>query len=175
MVAGLEKLPCGCCFKDGEGNLYSADKAVFTDLIGKSTAGKEVGSLALIRDPIKKESFLECGCCHINCYREFTSKWKGLCDILSKDGPTAALNMAAYWNMGEAIEVMVNNGVDVNSQKESNGMSALHCAAHNGWLEAAELLLKLGANKSLKNKQDQTPYEIAENLKRQNCLEILKV
>uniref|UniRef100_A0A3Q4HSQ2 BCL3 transcription coactivator n=1 Tax=Neolamprologus brichardi TaxID=32507 RepID=A0A3Q4HSQ2_NEOBR len=62
------------------------------------------------------------------------------------------------------IEVMNLCGCDVNSQSYS-GNTALHSACGRGQVETVRLLLKSGADSSLKNYHNDTPVMVAKNKK----------
>ncbi|MBI3442053.1 MAG: ankyrin repeat domain-containing protein [Proteobacteria bacterium] len=72
------------------------------------------------------------------------------------------LDMAAYYNQPKVIEFLVTEKkVDINRQ---NGVScqwsALHLACRNDSYEAAEMLVKLGANVGAKASHDTTPLAL---------------
>jgi ankyrin repeat protein len=93
-------------------------------------------------------------------------------DIKSAEGINL-LHAAAQGNQPEMIDYLVNvknmqiDGVD------SNGWSALHCAADCNSLKAVKKLLELGANKDLKNKKGHTPLQIAQDKKYEEIINLL--
>jgi hypothetical protein len=72
-----------------------------------------------------------------------------------------ALNAAAYFDQPQVIEFLVEEiGVDINRQEGvGNKWAPLHHACDNDAYHAAETLLQLGANPSLKNESGATPYD----------------
>jgi hypothetical protein len=80
-----------------------------------------------------------------------------------------ALNAAAYFNQPQVIEFLAEEiGVDINRQVGVGGQwAALHHACDHDSYQAAEMLLQLGANPTLKTESGKTPYDqcISEKLK----------
>lgn len=62
---------------------------------------------------------------------------------------------------------LLQNGCDVNSQSYS-GNTALHSACGRGQVDTVRLLLKSGADSSLKNYHNDTPVMVAKNKKVSN-------
>lgn len=59
------------------------------------------------------------------------------------------------------IEMLVANGVDVNSQNSDDGQTVLHMCAVNNYLTVARSLLKLGADPNIACRYNQTPLFLA--------------
>lgn len=66
--------------------------------------------------------------------------------------------------MGQLLFSWLQNGCDVNSQSYS-GNTALHNASGRGQVDTVRLLLKSGADSSLKNYHNDTPMTVAKNKK----------
>ena len=71
-----------------------------------------------------------------------------------------ALNWAAWYNHPVAIQFLVARGATVNTWNWT-GFTPLHHAAENGSLEAARVLLTLGADRTRKNFVGQRPIDVA--------------
>ncbi len=66
------------------------------------------------------------------------------------------IHRAVEMNNSKMIRVLVNAGVDVNSQQEENGKYAIHVAAEKLSLDALKTLVKLGAEINRKSKSGNT-------------------
>lgn len=75
-----------------------------------------------------------------------------------------ALHLAAYAGMARTVRMLCTNGASVDHQSYK-GETALHLATRNFKPEIVELLLSLGANKFVINKDGFTPQDILRNLK----------
>jgi ankyrin repeat protein len=71
-----------------------------------------------------------------------------------------ALNWAAWYNHAGAIQFPVARGATVNIVNRT-GVTPLHHAAENGSLEAARVLVGLGANRTWPNVVGQRPIDVA--------------
>ena len=65
---------------------------------------------------------------------------------------------------------MIQAGGDVNEQTEY-GSTALHAASREGHVEVITALLAAGADKTMKDEDGRTPYDVAKNKK---CKKALK-
>jgi ankyrin repeat protein len=61
-----------------------------------------------------------------------------------------------------AIQLLLEAGAQVNNQ-DCKGYTALHHTAARGYTDAVKILLKFGADKTIKNTADQTAYDVAAN------------
>lgn len=66
--------------------------------------------------------------------------------------------------MSTSSVFLLQSGCDVNSQSYS-GNTALHSACGRGQVDTVRLLLKSGADSSLKNYHNDTPVMVAKNKK----------
>ncbi|XP_072249992.1 B-cell lymphoma 3 protein homolog [Leuresthes tenuis] len=82
-------------------------------------------------------------------------------DIKSGQNP---LMHAVENNNTDMVHFLIENGCDVNNQSYS-GNTALHIACGRGQEETVRLLLKSGADSSLKNNHNDTPVMVAKNNK----------
>lgn len=82
-------------------------------------------------------------------------------DIKSGQSP---LMHAVESNNADMVHFLIENRCDVNSQSYS-GNTALHSACGRGQVETVRLLLKSGADSSLKNYHNDTPVMVAKNKK----------
>lgn len=88
-----------------------------------------------------------------------------------KHGGTA-LHAAMFQKNTEIITLLIENKADINIQGLSNHFTPLHDAVWANNLEAAKILLKAGADPTIKNNKNQTPLEKA---KIEGRLEIAKL
>lgn len=82
-------------------------------------------------------------------------------DIKSGQSP---LMHAVENNKAGMVHFLIENGCEVNSQSYS-GNTALHSACGRGQVDTVRLLLKSGADSSLKNYHNDTPVMVAKNKK----------
>ena len=91
---------------------------------------------------------------------------------------TTPLHCAAYGGYNEVVELLIENGADVNAKivnakienaNDVNGMTPLHEATFGGYKEIAELLIAKGADVNAKSRFDGTPLDEAVRMK---CTEI---
>ncbi|XP_044064689.1 B-cell lymphoma 3 protein homolog [Siniperca chuatsi] len=82
-------------------------------------------------------------------------------DIKSGQSP---LMHAVESNNADMVHFLIESGCDVNSQSYS-GNTALHSACGRGQVDTVRLLLKSGADSSLKNNHNDTPVMVAKNKK----------
>ncbi|XP_076008872.1 B-cell lymphoma 3 protein homolog [Genypterus blacodes] len=82
-------------------------------------------------------------------------------DIKSGQSP---LMHAVESNNSDMVHFLIENSCDVNSQSYS-GNTALHSACGRGQVDTVRLLLKSGADCSLKNYHNDTPVMVAKNKK----------
>lgn len=71
---------------------------------------------------------------------------------------------AGFLYESHSVVLLSQNGCDVNSQSYS-GNTALHSACGRGQVETVWMLLKSGADSSLKNYHNDTPVMVAKNKK----------
>ncbi|XP_069559987.1 B-cell lymphoma 3 protein homolog [Brachyistius frenatus] len=82
-------------------------------------------------------------------------------DVKSGQSP---LMHAVESNNSDMVHFLIETGCDVNSQSYS-GNTALHSACGRGHVDTVRLLLKSGADSSLKNNHNDTPVMVAKNKK----------
>ncbi|XP_018587758.2 B-cell lymphoma 3 protein homolog [Scleropages formosus] len=80
-----------------------------------------------------------------------------------KSGRSPLIHAVENNNM-EMISMLIESGVNVNAQSYS-GNTALHSACGRGQVEAVRVLLRNGADSSLKNYHNDTPLMVAKNKK----------
>ncbi len=77
-------------------------------------------------------------------------------------GGTLPLHAAAYFGATEVVRILVEDaGIDVNSKDRRTGYTALHLAAQEGHKETVDLLLRLGADKAVRSKDEKTARDEA--------------
>lgn len=81
---------------------------------------------------------------------------------------------AARTNQAEIIEMLLKNKANVNILHKTSGETALHYAAEYDSKEACEVLLKNGADKTIKSGAGKTAYEVAKEKKKEKVLDLLK-
>lgn len=85
----------------------------------------------------------------------------------------SVLMVACAFTAGAVAELLIERGADVHQQSGFGGWTALMWAAHFGWVEGCELLLKARARVDDINAQGATPLDIAIRHGRQDVLEVL--
>ena len=74
----------------------------------------------------------------------------------------------------EIITLLLQHKADINIQGLSNHFTPLHDAVWANNLPAAEMLLKAGADRSIKNNKGQTPLEKAKIEGRSEMIQLLE-
>lgn len=69
--------------------------------------------------------------------------------------------LAIRWNNYNTIEVLQQNGVDINSLCPTQKETALHVATQMNACDSIKMLIKLGANINILNKDNYTPLSMA--------------
>lgn len=90
---------------------------------------------------------------------EYSGKMLDKVDCVSLFGDKP-INIAATRGAVEELALLVHHGADVNNPGE-HGYRPLHNAVEQGKLDAVTWLLERGANKTMKNAQGDTPYDLA--------------
>ena len=90
-----------------------------------------------------------------------------------KPGGTA-LHAAMFQKNMEIITLLLQHKADINIQGLSNHFTPLHDAVWVNNLPAAEILLKAGADRSIKNNKGQTPLEKAKIEGRSEMIQLLE-
>jgi len=83
------------------------------------------------------------------------------------------LTLAVQKGQKETVKILLNNGSDVDHKVSRDGNTALHYAVTNNKPELIFLILSKKPNLNIKNKNEQTPMEIATNLSRTEVYQIL--
>ena len=90
-----------------------------------------------------------------------------------------ALHLAILREMGSSLHIvdflaqnMPTGGIDRTSIA---GETALHLSARHDRAEAMKLLLRAGADPTLRNNQDKTPLDIAQELGHHTCKELVNI
>lgn len=73
----------------------------------------------------------------------------------------SALHKAAFWGHNEAVKYLVLDCKINPDLQDNSGDTALHDACRFGHAGVVEILVKAGANASIRNKKGQTPAEVA--------------
>lgn len=85
----------------------------------------------------------------------------------------SALGLAAMSGNTEIVELLLQSKADVN-YRVSSGWSPLMFAANAGQLKIVKIMLSAGADKSFSDKYGWTAYTLAERIKNQELMSILK-
>lgn len=88
------------------------------------------------------------------------------------DFKSTLCHMAASWNRGDVIDLLVKHGADVNV-KNMFEEAPLHSACYNNAVIAAKALLQAGANREHKTKYQKTPLDIARDCDSQDIVQLL--
>jgi ankyrin repeat protein len=75
---------------------------------------------------------------------------------------------------GSCALAVLDAGANVNAQNE-NGLAPLHYAAKHGMVKWVQLLLKRGADKTVKDTRGKTPYDVAKSNGKPQCATLLKL
>lgn len=95
-------------------------------------------------------------------------------DLNISRGKENALTFAAHYSNYNAVEFLIKeNYFDVNS-KDSAGDTALIVAAKNNQVEIVQLLLELGADKTIKSDEGKTAYDYALQSNQTDLLALLE-
>ncbi|WKY15310.1 hypothetical protein Q1695_000639 [Nippostrongylus brasiliensis] len=95
-------------------------------------------------------------------------------DITDNSGMTPAM-WAAYRTFGMfPIRLIVRSGADLDAHEHLSGNTALHIAAQERNYTATRELLLGNADVSLRNKQQETPLDIARNMRNQKLIDMLE-
>lgn len=76
----------------------------------------------------------------------------------SKNGHSNLMTASSF-GTSEIVESLIRNGAKINHQRKVDGITALMLSAFNGEIKKVELLLKNGADKSIKDKNGETAYD----------------
>ena len=79
-----------------------------------------------------------------------------------------------YMHNYENINILIENGADINYQSKYDGYTSLHWAARKGDLKIVKLLLNNGAKISSVNNENQTPKDLAKEKGYYNVFEYLQ-
>ena len=81
-------------------------------------------------------------------------------DVENRSGRITALQLASGCGYTDVMEILLENGADVNHRGVS-GHTPLHCAAALGRYQAVEWLLQHGADPSARITSGETPLDLA--------------
>ena len=84
---------------------------------------------------------------------------------ITKNG-AQAIHFAATYGKANCINILLNNGSDINAQKTNlvRGWTPLHCALAHGQLDAIRMLVLRGADLTIKDKNKQTAADLAQSI-----------
>lgn len=90
-------------------------------------------------------------------------KYGPLCDVHEAEAVSkrTALHKAAFWGHVDAVKYLLNECKLRTDARDSAGDTPLHDAARFGHAEVVGLLLKAGADPSIKNNNGQTVLDVA--------------
>ena len=94
-------------------------------------------------------------------------------NLRNREGATPLPDAALNGNV-EVIGLLLDKGAEVNAVESESRSTALHYAASFGRLEAARLLIKSGADASIKNAKGEMPLQLAERNKHDDVATILR-
>merc|ERR1711879_283446 len=102
--------------------------------------------------------------------KSITSLLLGKFDFMrtNEDGLTA-LMLAAKNGHKQVIEALIEAGASVDKQEVETGNTALHYACINNQPEAIDALCDANATRHIKNKEDQTPFDVAIEYGNEDC------
>lgn len=79
-----------------------------------------------------------------------------------------------YMHNYENVNILIENGADINYQRKHDGYTSLHWAARKGDLKLVKLLIENGANINSVNKEHKTPKDLARENKYNKVFEYLQ-
>ena len=79
-----------------------------------------------------------------------------------------------YMHNYENIEILLENGADINYQSQYDGYTSLHWASRKGDLEMVKLFINNGANINSLNNENQTPKDLAKENNHDNVFAYLE-
>lgn len=96
---------------------------------------------------------------------------KGFKDVIQKlydcgadmnfyNGQYSAIISATYFNLPMTIKLLASLGCCVDA-RDSDGDTALHVAGNRGYIESVETLLGFKANRYIRNKRGDSPYDVS--------------
>ena len=94
-------------------------------------------------------------------------------NVMSPQGNTA-LQTAILAEKTEIAIYLIEQKVELNTQNTGNGATALHLAVYKRNMEVIKLLVAAGADITIKDSRGSTPMQMAEMLKFQEAVELLK-
>lgn len=77
------------------------------------------------------------------------------------DGSWSPLHNASSNNHPSTVKLLIDNGASLNKQLECSGNTPLHAAAEKGYYEVVNVLVAAGADKSILNKKNKKPLDLA--------------
>ena len=96
---------------------------------------------------------------------------------LLQDLCETALHLAILREMGNSLHIVdfliQNTPTGTIDKTTTEGDTALHLSAKHDKAEAMKLLLKAGADPTLRNKQGKTPLDIAQEVGHHTCQELV--
>lgn len=94
-------------------------------------------------------------------------------DMRSSKTGRRAMNWAAFYNRLAVLEYLIAQGADLNATNRS-GFTPLHHAVENNAVEAAQLLLQAGADKTIPTKRGVLPIETAKHIGNKVLVKLLE-
>lgn len=80
-----------------------------------------------------------------------------------------------YINNLDNVQLLIDNGAEINYQRRADGNTSLHIAAKKSDIDMIELLLKYGARKDIKNEHAHLPIDLARERNFMEALQLLKL
>lgn len=130
-----------------------------------------------VKDKKNKATILHYACMLENVNLVIFLLTKTNIDINAKDknNRTALHYAVSKANIAIIINLLAQNNLDINAQEDIEGATALHIATNHNYVDIIALLLKYpGINRNLKNKDKNSPLEIAYLLQNKNLISMLK-
>lgn len=99
-------------------------------------------------------------------------------NVVDAGGHTAlycVANECASTNGPQIVRTLVQAGADVNAHGGVTAATPLHMAARRGYVDVAQALLDLGANREAKDRKNETPLQRAINCRQRAMIQLLDV
>jgi len=93
---------------------------------------------------------------------------------ITRENNFTPLHAASMHGFSAIVELLIDNGANVNIQTDPQKYAPIHSASFGGHLETIKLLIDSGADISLKNYRDELPIDTAKRQEQKEVIEYLE-